>query len=153
MIVSGHDTPMVYLWYNRWTKEFDKTAQYTYCCLISRIGYWCSDVRYHQQPCFWAIIIFYCSLHSSVTFVKKGTNKVSDYLYSWMYIHPRLFNTLWPYDVVWRHGPVSTLVQAMACCLTTPSHYLDECLLLIREVMWHSPENIFEVIAHANYSV
>ena len=33
----------------------------------------------------------------------------------------------------------------MACCLTAPSHYLNQCWLIISEVIWHSPENNFAV--------
>ena len=36
-------------------------------------------------------------------------------------------NSLWPSDAVWRQGSTSTLVQVMACCLTAPSHYLNQC--------------------------
>ena len=32
----------------------------------------------------------------------------------------------------------STLAQVMACCLTTSSHYLNQCWLIISEVRWHS---------------
>ena len=32
----------------------------------------------------------------------------------------------------------STLAQVMACCLTAPSHYLNQCWLIISEVQWHS---------------
>ena len=35
--------------------------------------------------------------------------------------------TLWPSDATWRHGSGSTLAQVMACCLTTPSHCLNQC--------------------------
>ena len=31
----------------------------------------------------------------------------------------------------------------MACCLTAPSHYLNQCSLTISEVMWISPESNF----------
>ena len=31
----------------------------------------------------------------------------------------------------------------MACCLTAPSHYLNQCWLIISEVLWHLPENNF----------
>ena len=31
-----------------------------------------------------------------------------------------------------------TLAQAIACCLTAPSHYLNQCWLIISEVQWHS---------------
>ena len=52
-------------------------------------------------------------------------------------------NSLWPSDSIWRHGSGSTLVQVMACCLMAPSHYLNQCWLLKREVRWHSPESYF----------
>ena len=38
-------------------------------------------------------------------------------------------NSLWPSDVIWRQGSRSTLAQVMACCLTAPSHYLNQCWL------------------------
>ena len=31
----------------------------------------------------------------------------------------------------------STLVQVMPCCLTAPSHYLNQCWLVISKVPWH----------------
>ena len=31
----------------------------------------------------------------------------------------------------------------MACCLTAPSHYLDQCWLSINEVLWYSPVRKF----------
>ena len=40
-------------------------------------------------------------------------------------------NSLWPSDDTWQHGTWSTLVQVMACCLTAPSHYLNQCWLTI----------------------
>ena len=33
------------------------------------------------------------------------------------------------------------LAQVMAYYLMSPSHYLNQCLLCIREVLWHPPEN------------
>ena len=30
-----------------------------------------------------------------------------------------------------------------ACCLKAPSHYLNQCWLIISEVLWHSPESNF----------
>ena len=35
----------------------------------------------------------------------------------------------------------STLAQVMACCLTAPCHYLNQCWLMINEVLWHSPDS------------
>ena len=50
-------------------------------------------------------------------------------------------NPLWRIDVIWRHRSGSTLAQVMAWCLTAPSHYLNQCWLLIIEVLWHSSES------------
>ena len=37
------------------------------------------------------------------------------------------FTALWPSDAIWRHRFGSTLTSVMACCLTAPSHYLNQC--------------------------
>ena len=41
---------------------------------------------------------------------------------------------------IWRHRTWSTLVQAMVCCLTVPNHYLNQCWLILTEVLWHTHE-------------
>ena len=41
----------------------------------------------------------------------------------------------------------------MACCLTTPSHYLNQSWLLITKVLWYSPESNFTVSTLSYYSV
>ena len=51
---------------------------------------------------------------------------------------PFPFNSLWPNDATWQQRSGSTLAQVMACCLTAPSHYLNQCWLIISEVQWHS---------------
>ena len=51
-------------------------------------------------------------------------------------------HTLWPNDAIWGHRSGSTLAQVMACCLTAPSHYLNQCWLIISKVLWHSSEDI-----------
>ena len=54
---------------------------------------------------------------------------------------------------MWWHRSVSTLVQVMACCLTAPSHYLNQCwnliIVIISQVLWHSPEINFTGSAEA----
>ena len=47
-------------------------------------------------------------------------------------------NSLWPSDAIWRQKSGSTLTQVMACCLKVPSHYLNQCWLIISKVQWHS---------------
>ena len=41
------------------------------------------------------------------------------------------FNSLWHSDTIWRQRSGSTLAHVMACCLTAPIHYLNQCWLLI----------------------
>ena len=49
-----------------------------------------------------------------------------------------IINALWPRDAIWRHRSGSTLAQVMACCLTALSHYLNQCWLIISEVLCNS---------------
>ena len=57
------------------------------------------------------------------------------------------FNSLGPSDVIWRQWSWTTLAQVMACCLTAPNHYLNQCWLIIIGVLYHSSENSFAGIA------
>ena len=50
--------------------------------------------------------------------------------------------THWGLVTPWRHGTRSTLAQVMAWCLTAPSHYLNQCWLIIGEVPRHSSQGI-----------
>ena len=52
----------------------------------------------------------------------------------------KLINSLWPGDTIWRQRSGSTLAQVMACCLSAPSHYLNQYWLIIIQVEWHSSE-------------
>ena len=45
--------------------------------------------------------------------------------------HEPLVNSLWSNDARWRHNHGSTLATVMRCCPTTPSHYLNQCWLII----------------------
>ena len=42
-------------------------------------------------------------------------------------------NSLWPSDAIWRQRSGSTLAHVMVCCLTAPSHYLNQYCLIISE--------------------
>ena len=68
---------------------------------------------------------------------------------------PIYFNSLWPSDTIWQHKSGSTLAQVMAYCLTAPSHYLNQCWLIISKVQWHSSECNFtrdtSAISHWNW--
>ena len=69
--------------------------------------------------------------------------------------HKELINSLGPSDTIWRHIAGSTLAQVMACCLTAPSHYLNQCWLIISKVQWHPSQSNFtrntSAISHWNY--
>ena len=52
-----------------------------------------------------------------------------------------------PSDAIWRQWSWTTLAQVTACCLTAPSHYLNQCWLIIRGVLWHTSESSFAGIA------
>ena len=54
-----------------------------------------------------------------------------------------LVDSLWPSDDIWCHWSLSTLIQEMAWCLMAPSHYLNQCWIIISEVLWHSPWDNF----------
>ena len=48
---------------------------------------------------------------------------------------------------MWRQRSESTLVQVKTCHLAAPNHYLNQCWLLIKDVLWHSPESNFTISA------
>ena len=48
----------------------------------------------------------------------------------WMCPQATTVNSLWPSDTIWRQISGSTLAQVMDCCLTTTSHYLNQCWLI-----------------------
>ena len=47
-----------------------------------------------------------------------------------------IINPLWPSDAKWWHRSWSALASVMACCLTAPSHYLNQCWLIIYNFLW-----------------
>ena len=52
-------------------------------------------------------------------------------------------NSLGPSDAIWWHRSKPTLVQVMACCLMAPSHYLNQCRLIINKFQRHSYKKNF----------
>ena len=47
-------------------------------------------------------------------------------------------DTLWPSDTIWQCRSRSALAQVMTCCLTMPSHYLNQYWQIISEVLFYS---------------
>ena len=75
----------------------------------------------------------------------KKENKIENCIFKTAFRSPRSqwVNPLWPSDAIWQHRSGSTLAQVMARCLTAPSHYLNQCWLIISKVLWHSSEGNF----------
>ena len=92
-----------------------------------------------QQPLYISIIDQWNNTFRCETKPLKST-KYRKYLYRFML---QCFNSLRPSDAIWRHRSGSRLAQAMACCLTAPSHYLNQCWLIISKVYLHSSDGNF----------
>ena len=71
------------------------------------------------------------------TLYNSATTRFGGWSPKWDTLSIMLINSLRPSDAIWRHSCGSTLAQVMACCLTAPSHYLNQCWLIINEVQWH----------------
>ena len=56
-------------------------------------------------------------------------------------IHNHRFLTFWRGDAICWHRSGPTLTQVRGCCLRAPSHYLNQCWLIIKGVLWHSRES------------
>ena len=70
--------------------------------------------------------------HYSLTVLSVISKLGNTYLYDVHFIS--IFNTLGPSDALWRQISGSTLAQVMACCLTSPSQYLNQYWLIISKV-------------------
>ena len=75
----------------------------------------------------------------------KFENNIQSFLYS-------ILITLTHYGLMTPYGNYryeSTMAHVMACCLTAPSHYLNQCWFLISKDLCHQPESNFTVSALA----
>ena len=102
---------------------------------------WFLKLPEHQQTWYWLCSTdntYCCSRVNSLTWVKPDPRYDSNGTISFA-----IFNSLRPSDAIWWHRSGSTLAQVMACCLTAPSHYLNQCWLIISKVLWHSSEGNF----------
>ena len=53
---------------------------------------------------------------------------------------PVVIKTHWGLVTPFGDRSGSALAQVVACCLTAPSHYLNQCWFIISKVLWHSSE-------------
>ena len=85
---------------------------------------------------------FSVKIHTIIKYTNRFSLQNTFQLY---FCNVRLFisiNSLGPSEAIWQWRSWSTLVQVMACCLTAPSHCLNQCWLIISKVLWHSSEDI-----------
>ena len=88
---------------------------------------------------------------SSYAFLKRPPVLLDFICFYWhAFIYSRLI--LWPSDAMWWHTSGSNLTQVMAYCLKAPRRYLNQCRLIIKGVLWHSPESNSTGITRDVYS-
>ena len=58
---------------------------------------------------------------------------------------PECVNSLWPSDAIWRDRSMSTLAHVMAWCLMAPSHYMNQCWLIISQVCYSHKSNFIGI--------
>ena len=123
---------------NMWTNigHTHLSIRWVWCALQLHQGKTLSRVDYmimgsHKQHNFFVKLVFCNFLDTTPS---HAVDKLS---YPW-------FNSLWPNDAILRHRSGSTLAQVMACCLTAPSHYLNQCWLIISKVLYHSSEDLIK---------
>ena len=69
---------------------------------------------------------------------------------AWGFTWPQWVNSLRPSYTIWWHRSGSTLAQVMAWCRQAPSHYLNQCWLIISKVPLDSSDgNIIRI--YLNY--
>ena len=64
------------------------------------------------------------------------TGKIWPWQKNFSNFQTKLYKFCWPSDDVWQHRSGSIMAQVMVCCLTAPSHYLDN--VTNHEVLLHS---------------
>ena len=87
---------------------------------LAQVMAWCLTAPSHYLNQSWLIIID-VQWHLSEGNFMRYALAINNY---------NLLNSLGPSDAIWRWRSWSTLVQVMACCLTAPSHYLNQSWML-----------------------
>ena len=85
-------------------------------------------------------IVLYIICTTSYWSALKKKMKKRDLKY-WPTVRSEFLVILW-------HISGSALAKVMACCMTTPSHYLNLHWLIISCVLWHLPESNFTRSSH-----
>ena len=95
----------------------------------------------NQEPISYNFLLqcsaFFYVLKKVFMYPDKECNYEGIITFFWDFLRTHDINSLWQYICG------STLVQVLAWCLMAPSHYLNQCWLIIYEVLWHSPVGNF----------
>ena len=110
-------------------QAFDVFFQVSLCMLLNRQQSPCRRLRPHDAH---MQELYKDYVHVSGFVVFSGSEQFNFLQVS------GLHNSLWLNDVIWRQGSRLTLVEVMTCCLTAPSHYLNQCWLIFTKVQWCS---------------
>ena len=81
--------------------------------------------------------------------IKKLLKMQTCFMFTEKKLNVSRVNSLYPRDSIWWYRSGSILTHVMACCLMAPSHYLNQWLHVISEVLWHSLESNFTTSAQA----
>ena len=143
-------TQIVWCRFKQWV-EAVQLYMLASCLLIVLPWYWQIEGRCHRDLYWlpWISLRFWLNCFVLFTLISMRRfihfiaifSRIDAVAMSYDYAIVRI-NSLGPSDAIWRWRSWSTLVQVMACCLTAPSHYLNQCWLIISKVLWHSSEDI-----------
>ena len=115
------------------------------CDDLSVSMWWCLEFSVKHSP----VLCLYqpCSHNTSHTPRSQYRALENQFIrplpkcHSWWVQHKHWLNSLlWTSNAIWQNWSGSTLKQVIACCLSAPSHYLNQCWL-ITAVLLHSPES------------
>ena len=139
------------MYFSNWPKMCKSTSK-TYMFAMYILHHACL-VRMHRINCvfieyfsiwYWSILIWKLPAIKVLTRFSQTINagdlaELSNFYNIWI----GTFKPLWPGNATWRQRSESTLAQAMACCLTAPSHYLNKWWLITNKVQIHSFDRNF----------
>ena len=98
-----------------------------------------------NEHAWWWLLIFICILQhwewysGGFSILIPVVDRTPRRLYPRIIVH--YVHSLWPSGDIRRIRPVTTQAEVLAYCLTAPSHYVNQCRLSFRGVLWNSPLN------------
>ena len=97
-------------------------------------------MKWHSYEWYWALRVNIGLDYGLVTSSNKPLPELTLTKISVAVLRKQGVYTFWPSDAIWWHRSRSTLPQVMACCLTAPSHHLNQYWLIIKGILLHAPE-------------